>query len=468
MSAWVRLVATLFVAALVSCGQATAPSATEAPLGPPGADNRPRLALVIGIGDYHDDSLDLPNPVRDAELMARSLRAVGFQMPVPVAKNVTREQLAAALTNFARAVHGAGDDAIGLIYFAGHGMQVNGINYLLPADARRPTDVPDEPSLLRRELSTAFLPAEELLTVLGSRQNGASILILDACRDNPLTRSIRPRVRGDGAPTPQGLYDMSRATGVLIAYATTPGEFALDGSGRNSPYAEALASEIMRGGTVYDVFNRVRGRVEDLPGEQSPRETNGLRGSSQFCFGACSGTSTGAGAQVASDEELEALAANEEASQPGLEAQTSTQEMVPPPVQTTQQQQRESPARETFQTAREALEIEFVRREYDNSTEMHAYNFTYRVNNRSSRPIRFQLSAEGGYYRDCQESPSNYVRERTYSQDGQVSAGGTSQVVLTIGPTRLVPRRRCPGLRPDDAYPLRYSPEDFLTSVEWQ
>ncbi len=84
------------------------------------------------------------------------------------------------------------------------------------------------------------------------------------------------------------------ATGVLIAYATMPGEFAMDGSGQNSPYAEALAAEIVRGGTIYDVFNRVRGRVEDLPGDQSPRETNGLRGSSAFCFGACAATAVGA------------------------------------------------------------------------------------------------------------------------------------------------------------------------------
>lgn len=287
MSAWRRLVATLFVVALVGCGQAAAPNTTEAPLGPPGADTRPLLALVIGIGAYRGDITALPNPVRDAELMARSLQTVGFQLPVPVVKNATREEIASALTRFARALNAAGDDAIGLIYFAGHGMQVNGVNYLFPVDARRPADLPDEASLLRRELSAAFLPAEELLTVLGSRPNGASILILDACRDNPVTRSIGPLVRGDGAASSRGLYDMSRATGVLIAYSTTPGEFAMDGAGANSPYAEALASEILRGGTVYDVFNRVRGRVEDLAGDQSPRETNGLRGSSAFCFGAC-------------------------------------------------------------------------------------------------------------------------------------------------------------------------------------
>lgn len=290
MGGWKRVVAALMLAAVVACGQGSA-SSTSAPgdVTISGPDNRPRLALVIGIGEYRGDIPSLPNPVRDADLMARSLQSVGFTLPAPILRNATREQFQDALTQFARALDAAGPEAIGLIYFAGHGMQINGINYLLPSDARRPSNLPGDAALLRRELSAAFMPADELLLVLGSRPNGASILILDACRDNPLTRSIGQASRSGAVDARQGLYDMSRATGILIAYATTPNDVSLDGGANgNSPYAEALASEMLRGGTVYEVFNRVRGRVEDSTGgRQSPKETNGLRGSDRFCFGPC-------------------------------------------------------------------------------------------------------------------------------------------------------------------------------------
>ncbi len=295
MSGWARFVATLIVVVLIGCGQATAPNdAPEAPLGAPGADTRPRLALVIGIGAYQGEITRLQNPVRDAELMARTLRSAGFQMPVPVVKDAGRAELEEALTTFSRALRNAGDDAIGVIYFAGHGMQINGDNYLLPRDARLPPDLPPEPSQLRRELSAAFFPADDLIIFMGERPNGANILILDACRDNPLTRSIGPRTRSTAAVS-QGLKAMDEVSGTLIAYSTKPNYVSLDGTGRNSPYAEALAAEIRRGGTVYEVFNRVRARVEDATGEfgQSPRETNGLRGAGNFCFSACA-TQTGA------------------------------------------------------------------------------------------------------------------------------------------------------------------------------
>lgn len=300
MSGWARFVATLIVVVLVGCGQATAPTdPVETPLQPSGADNRPRLALVIGIEDYSDEIGKLENPVADAELVARSLQSVGFELAVPVVRNATREQLGDALHAFESALEAAGDDAIGLIYFAGHGVQVNGANYLLPRDARQPTDLPADASRLRRALSRAFLPADDLLAVLGSRAGGASILILDACRNNPLTRSIQ-LTRSAGSEAELGLSDMGLTTGVLIAYATTPNEVSLDGGDRgNSPYASALATELMRSGTVYEVFNRVRARVEDSTGgRQSPRESNGLRGTDRFCFAACPTSDDGGTAVV--------------------------------------------------------------------------------------------------------------------------------------------------------------------------
>lgn len=332
-----RIVGALMLALVVACGPGSAtPTSAPGDIAPPGPDNRPRLALVIGIGEYRGDIPSLPNPVRDAELMAQSLQAVGFQMPVPIVRNATRDQLETVLTTFARALDAAGADAIGLIYFAGHGMQINDVNYLLPSDARRPTDLPVEAALLRRELSNAFMPAEELLLVLGSRPNGASILILDACRDNPLTRSIGQATRSGVVDARQGLYDMSRATGVLIAYATNPNDVSLDGgAGRNSPYAEALASEMLRGGTVYEVFNRVRARVEDATGgRQSPKETNGLRGSDRFCFGACANSETPSNSPPAVN--VAASCAQAEADWQRISAQTSVtavrvfSESVPP------------------------------------------------------------------------------------------------------------------------------------------
>lgn len=308
MSGWARFVATLIVVVLVGCGQATAPTdLVEAPLQPSGADNRPRLALVIGIEDYSDEIGKLENPVADAELVARSLQSVGFELAVPVVRNATREQLGDALHAFESALEAAGDDAIGLIYFAGHGVQVNGANYLLPRDARQPTDLPADASRLRRALSRAFLPADDLLAVLGSRAGGASILILDACRNNPLTRSIQ-LTRSAGSEAELGLSDMGLTTGVLIAYATMPNEVAQDGGDSgNSPYARALAAEMLRGGTVYEVFNRVRSRVWDATGgRQNPLETNGLLGSSAFCFGPCAvGGDGGAVISVVSCEQAQ-------------------------------------------------------------------------------------------------------------------------------------------------------------------
>jgi uncharacterized caspase-like protein len=232
-----------------------------------GAQAQGRYALVIGNARYaHAEPLR--NSVNDAELMARTLREVGFK--VTLLKDADLAQMGQAALSFGQGLS-RGD--IAFVYFAGHGVQHGGENYLIPVDARV-----DQPEQLR---DRAF-PIGGLFKALPADGRTANIIVLDACRNNPFAgRSpAYSRALGVGQPdarglaredvVPAGLSQVDNVPGnTLIAYATSPGKVALDGEGRNSPYAEALSRVLLdEGQEVTAIFQEATLQVKRNTGFQ--------------------------------------------------------------------------------------------------------------------------------------------------------------------------------------------------------
>jgi hypothetical protein len=216
----------------------------------------PKIALVIGNGEYAAVGA-LENPVRDAQLIAQRLETLGFT--VTLTQNNDLSQMQAAISSFGRQLRDAGEDTIGLFYYAGHGVQSFGRNYLLPVDAAL-TDAAD--------LSLVAVEAEAVLRQMASARNRTNIFILDACRNNPFPDSV-----GFGET---GLAEMNAPAGTYIAYATSPGRVALDGSGQNSPFTAALAHQLtVPGQTIEEAFRQVRVEVmAATSGVQTPWDTS--------------------------------------------------------------------------------------------------------------------------------------------------------------------------------------------------
>ncbi|WP_042777579.1 caspase family protein [Sinorhizobium fredii] len=184
-----------------------------------------RLALVIGNSDY-TMSRDLPAAARDAEDIGAALEGLGFQ--VIGGRDLDREEMVSAVDEFAKRSLNA--DSV-LFYYAGHGLQVDGVNYLIPVDAE-----------LRavQDLPGATVSLDSVMKTL-SRSEAIRLIFLDACRNNPIPEEM---MSGRGA----GLASIENAAGFLVAYSTQPGNVALDGAGRNSPFAKALLSHIGKAG----------------------------------------------------------------------------------------------------------------------------------------------------------------------------------------------------------------------------
>lgn len=221
--------------------------------------SQPRIALVIGNSDY--EYAPLANPVRDAELMADTLREVGFE--VLEYSDLNRRNLTKAFIQLGKKLEEVGPDATALIYYAGHGAQVNGENYLIPVGAEIEEEIDVEIEGVR---------ASSLLSTLRKAKSALNIVILDACRNNPFESASR------SAQT--GLAKMDAPTGTLLAYSTAPGKVAEDGSGKNSTYTKALARAIKTpGAKVEEVFKTVRVSVVDrTQGRQVPWESSSLTG----------------------------------------------------------------------------------------------------------------------------------------------------------------------------------------------
>ena len=225
-----------------------------------------RIALVIGNSAY--DEMPLRNPVNDAGLIAAALRGLGFQVDERL--DVDREGFEQAISAFGERLEGAGRDAVGLFYYAGHGVQVNGRNYLIPLDAQIAGE---------RDVRFQAVGADDVIRTMAFAYNRLNIVILGSCRNNPYAGRFRSLTRG--------LAPMDAPSGTLVAYATAPGAAAEDGDGDNSPYAAALARTMPKPGLLLgQVFNRVRAFVRDeTERRQTPWEESSLMGDFYFVAG---------------------------------------------------------------------------------------------------------------------------------------------------------------------------------------
>ena len=220
------------------------------------APTEARTALVIGNSDYR--SSPLVNPRNDARDLGEVLKKLGFEVEVVIDQN--KEQMTEAIFEFGDRLRKRG--GVGFFYYAGHGMEVDGENYLIPVGA----DIPSE-----RYVKLRGVPMGEVTTGLAAARNKMNIVVLDACRNNPFARSWRSGSRG--------LAVMSTPAETLIAYATEPGSVAADGVGtRNSPYAQALIASIQEPGVrLVDVFRRTRAKVRnETGGAQVPWQSDNL------------------------------------------------------------------------------------------------------------------------------------------------------------------------------------------------
>ncbi|WP_232520751.1 caspase family protein [Rhodobacter sp. CZR27] len=262
--------------------------AQEAPLL---SGTAPRVAMVIGNSAYSSVPA-LPNPARDAELIAEKLWQAGFEVIETI--DADRETMLADLATFRSRLR-PGSEA--LFYYAGHGVQIGGRNYLLPVSVA-PSSV--------EELKLQSVDAQIFVDVMAQSGARLNLVLLDACRNNPFTsitaeasRVIETRAISIGGTREQvsrGLADLSQASSgglaemtaggaeALISFATAPGAVAFDGSGRHSPYTDALARNIDEPGLeIVDLFRRVRGMVrEATAGEQIAWTTSTLE--SRFYF----------------------------------------------------------------------------------------------------------------------------------------------------------------------------------------
>ncbi|SNS26841.1 Caspase domain-containing protein [Humidesulfovibrio mexicanus] len=215
-----------------------------------------RVALVIGNGAYKD--APLKNPTNDARDMAAELQKLGFE--VMLRENATLRQMEDALDQFWASIRQGGT---GLFFFAGHGLQVKGVNYLVPVDAR---------ILVEQDVRSACLDANRVLGRMENAGNGLNILLLDACRNNPFARSWRS--------ADAGLAKMDAPTGTLIGYATAPDSVAADGTGRNGVYTRHLLEQMRAPGqSIEAMLKRVRiGVLRDTDRRQTPWESSSLTG----------------------------------------------------------------------------------------------------------------------------------------------------------------------------------------------
>jgi hypothetical protein len=233
--------------------------------GPAAAQGR-RVALVVGNGAYAA-TRPLANPANDAVLMAETLKGLGFALTggralTDLADKAAMEQ---AVQRFGQEVKGA---EVALFFYAGHGVQVDGKNYLIPVRAQ--VDA-------RTQVKYQLLDADYVLDEMAAAGTRVNVVILDACRNNPFgDRGLRD--------ARAGLAQVLAPRGTLVAYSTAPGRTAADGGGRNSPYTAALARWLRTPGMrLDDVFMKVGVDVEQATGgEQSPWKSDNLRG--VFCL----------------------------------------------------------------------------------------------------------------------------------------------------------------------------------------
>jgi uncharacterized caspase-like protein/peptidoglycan hydrolase-like protein with peptidoglycan-binding domain len=219
-----------------------------------------RIALVIGNGAY-TQAAPLTNPANDARAVAAALERLGFE--VVSGFDMSNADLRKAVRSFADKLVGAD---VALFFYAGHGLQVAGENYLIPVDAA-----------IRSEADLDFNAVKmDLVSRQMDREAKVKIIMLDACRDNPFQKELtRSMGKTRSATVKQGLAEISNAGGTLIAFATDPGSVALDGDGKHSPFTTALLKHIETPGVEIGlIMRRVTKDVFELTGERQRPWTN--------------------------------------------------------------------------------------------------------------------------------------------------------------------------------------------------
>jgi Caspase domain len=223
-----------------------------------------RIALVIGNSNYTAVTA-LPNPANDAKAMATFLTSAGFE--VVQAPDLTQSDLRRTIGNFARSAAAKGPDTVVLVFYAGHGLQVDGENFLVPVDAQieREADVPLQAMRLA-----------DVMNALSTIHSKSTVVILDACRNNPFSAINKTGGRG--------LAIVDAPNGSLVSYSTAPGTEALDGDGRNSPFTAALTKIGHEPGLpIEQLLKRVRLDVSNATASQQfPWESSSL--TAEFSF----------------------------------------------------------------------------------------------------------------------------------------------------------------------------------------
>jgi uncharacterized caspase-like protein len=220
---------------------------------------------VIGNGAYQVLRPQLVNPAKDARDIAEALRAAGFETTVET--DVKRRDLYKLISGFAERI-AATPDTVGLFYYAGHGIQTDGRNYLVPVDANLESD---------DELEAEAVDAGKVLRAMDAAHNAVNIMVLDACRDNPLPKKARSLMRG--------LAKMDAPSGTFIAYAAGPGQTAADGDkGSNGVFSGVLLKQLATPGLqIEEVFKRtIRGVREQTQDKQVPWMESSLQGNFYF------------------------------------------------------------------------------------------------------------------------------------------------------------------------------------------
>src|SRR5450631_4247433 len=277
------------------------------------ANAEKRVAFVVGNGTYKNVAA-LPNPPIDAKAMAAALRNVGFE--VVEGSNLTRDKMTEKLLDFGKKAQGAD---VAVFFYAGHGIAISGTNYLLPVDAD-----------IKSEMDVKLGAAINIDLTLDQTMSDAKVklVFLDACRDNPFAAKIKSNASTRSVSVGSGLAEMKSGEGTLIAFATGPGQTALDGQeGTNSPFTRALIAHITTPGVeIQQAMTEVRAQVnEETSKGQLPWGHTNLIGNvylnpapapSKAAPGAAPGTAPAASISKGSDVELEFWRSVKESNKP--------------------------------------------------------------------------------------------------------------------------------------------------------
>lgn len=233
---------------------------TDVYIQPENSSQQNRFALIIGNSDYSFSPLK--NPVNDAQDMADLLESLGFK--VQLEQNANQQRMEEAIDEFGRKLTA---NSVALFYFAGHGVQVNGENYLIPVNA-----------VIKRQSDVRYKAVNtgQVLNALGDSDNSLNIVILDACRNNPLPRSFRSSSRG--------LARLEGPRGTIFGFATSPGSVAADGESDNGIYTQYLLKHIATPGlSIEQVFKKVLKDVDSATeGKQIPWTESSFTGEFSF------------------------------------------------------------------------------------------------------------------------------------------------------------------------------------------